>query len=337
MIDTPRAVRAGEELDLARLAPYLETLGLSGPLAVQQFPSGFSNLTYLLRVGEREVVLRRPPFGSEVRSAHDMGREFRILDALIRVFPKVPCPIAYCEDLEVLGVPFYLMERVPGVILRDRAPDNLRPVSEAAVDLLADIHDLDPIPGLGRGEGYVERQIRGWSERYLRARTDDVPQLEQVAAWLLEQMPASAGTCVIHNDYKYDNLVLNPDDLSDIRAVLDWEMATVGDPLMDLGTSLGYWIEADDPPALRALPFSISAQPGNLTRAEVVARYAARRGITIANWHFYYAYGLFKIAVVAQQIYARYKQGRTRDDRFANLIMAVRILGTQAHDVLGGC
>ncbi|HEY4001759.1 MAG TPA: phosphotransferase family protein [Candidatus Xenobia bacterium] len=330
-LDQPKAVRAGEELDLDLLARCLETVGLRGPIEVQQFPRGFSNLTYLLRVDGTELVLRRPPVGSTVKSAHDMEREYRILAAIHPRFGRVPRPIGYFPE-----GPLYLMERVPGVILRDGAaplePSVMRTLSEATVDNLADIHRIDTkgLESLGRGEGYVERQVKGWADRYQKARTDDVPELERAITWLAEHLPAQAGSVLIHNDYKYDNLVLNPERLSDIRAVLDWEMATIGDPLMDLGTTLGYWMQADDPPAFRQLPFTLTSSAGNLTRAEVVERYAKRSGRPVDQPAFYYTFGLFKVAVIAQQIYYRFRQGLTQDERFAMLGMAVKLLGQQA-------
>ena len=356
LIDQPTAVRAGEELDAAALAAYLARTvpafagATADELEVQQFGAGFSNLTYLVRAGDAEAVLRRPPFGARGGSAHDMAREHRILAALAPTYGKVPRPLAYCDDPAVLGAPFYVMERVHGVILRGRPPQELalaattmRALSETFVDELAAIHAVDVqatgLAELGKPEGYVERQLSGWTRRWTAARSGDVPEIERLASWLAaHQPPESAGgapAALIHNDFKYDNLVLAPDDLTRVIAVLDWEMATVGDPLMDLGTSLGYWVEPDDPLELRALGLGLTALPGNLTRAELVARYAERTGRAVPPERaaFYYAYGLFKIAVVAQQIYARYVAGHTKDPRFARLDVAVRALGGAAERV----
>jgi aminoglycoside phosphotransferase (APT) family kinase protein len=345
LLDQPRAVRPGEELDPARLTAYLATAApdLGGPIEVRQFPQGYSNLTYLLRIGGREVVLRRPPFGVGKSSAHDMGREYRTLAGVARVYPLVPRPLVYCADETVLGAPFYLMERVPGLILRTRPPAGLdlppptmRRLAEVTIDNLAAIHALDyqaaGLGDLGHPAGYAGRQVQGWTARYARARTDDIPDIEQAATWLAEHIPpdADAGAALLHNDYKYDNLVLDPADLPRIRAVLDWEMATIGDPLMDLGTTLGYWVQADDAPELQAMRFGPTTLPGNLTRAELVQRYAQASGRDVTGIGFYYVYGLFKIAVIAQQIYARYRQGYTHDARFAGLLPAIQALGRAA-------
>lgn len=345
-LDTPQPPRAGEELDSAVLAAYLRReLELEGPLEVAQFPSGFSNLTYALKVGDRELILRRPPFGAHVKSAHDMGREHRILTALSPAYPKAPAPVAYCSDLAVLGAPFYLMERVRGVILRPTMPDAMRPdstlmgrIAESWVATLAELHAVDydavGLGDLGRPEGYIARQIEGWAERYRRAATHDVPALDSAAAWLADNLPAEGPPALIHNDFKYDNVVLDPNDWSRVVAVLDWEMATVGDPLMDLGTALGYWVDPDDPPQLQALQLSPTTLPGNPTRSEVAEHYARRTGREIDHPVFYYVYGLFKIAVIVQQIYQRYRRGLTQDRRFKDLHLAVASCGETARQAI---
>jgi len=348
VIDQPKSVRAGEELDLGKLDGYLSKhlAGYSGPLVVEQFPSGYSNLTYLLRAGDQQLVLRRPPFGAQAKGGHDMSREYKILSHLIDVYPKVPRPLIYCNDESVLGAPFYVMERLHGIILRaskpkglELTPDLMASLSESFVDALAELHRLDPaaagLTDLGRPEGYVKRQVEGWIERYRKAQTDDIPAMEQLAAWMPEHIPAEAGTALIHNDFKYDNLVLNPDDLPQIIGVLDWEMATLGDPLMDLGTTLGYWVDPDDPPELKMLAFVLTALPGNLNRQQVVDRYTEKTDRDIPDAMFYYVYGLFKIGVIAQQIYYRFKHGFTKDPRFGALILGVQALsktGTLALD-----
>lgn len=338
MLDKPRGLRDSDAVPLERLSEYLKrALDWSGDLEIEQFPSGHSNLTFLLRAGSSEYVLRRPPFGAKIKSAHDMGREYRTLKLLYEVYPKVPRPIAYCEDEAVIGAPFYLMERVCGIILRRDLPEGvtvtsaqMRSLSEEFIDNLAEIHSLEParFGDVNRARGYVERQVRGWTERYYNSRTDDLADIETVARWLASHMPPDSSPALIHNDYKYDNLVLTPD--LRILAVLDWEMATVGDPLMDLGTTLGYWVTEADNEALQEMRFCATTLPGNLTRGELIERYQARTGRHIEDVLFYYAYALFKIAVIAQQIYARYKQGHSRDERFAKLIDGIRVLGASA-------
>jgi aminoglycoside phosphotransferase (APT) family kinase protein len=342
-LDKTSAVRPGEELDAGKLFSYLRQHIPdleSAALQIEQFPSGHSNLTYLLRAGVRELVLRRPPFGAKIKTAHDMGREYHILSRLAAVYARVPRVLAYCEDESVLGAPFYVMERIKGVILRAAPPKGLeltptlmRALSENFVANLVEIHAIDyqaaALGDLGRPAGYVQRQIEGWTQRYVNARTDDIPAIERVAAWLAGHTPpdTDARGTLIHNDYKYDNLVLAPDDLARIVGVLDWEMATIGDPLMDLGTSLGYWVDPDDPPELQLLRFGVTTLPGNLNRRELAERYAQLSGRDVSDILFFYVYALFKIAVIVQQIYARYKAGLTQDERFARLIDAVRVLG----------
>ena len=341
--DEAGSVRPGEELDLEKLASYLagQLGGVEGQVTVEQFPNGHSNLTYLLRLGDRELVLRRPPFGNRVKSAHDMGREYRILSRLCRVYGPAPCPVLFCDDDGVLGAPFYLMERRRGIILRkpppaDRPipPETVRRLCESLVDGLAALHALDyeaaGLGELGKPEGYVERQVTGWSRRYHDAQTNDVPSLDRAAEWLAANRPAESGAALIHNDYKFDNLVLDPDDPGRIVAVLDWEMATIGDPLMDLGTTLGYWIESSDPEALRRFLGGPTALPGSLTRHELALRYCQTAGRELPDLLFHHVYGLFKIAAIAQQIYARYARGATQDPRFAALGGVVAALGESA-------
>ena len=346
--DEARPVRAGEEIDPARLGAYLEAaLGLHGLPEIEQFPGGHSNLTYLVRCGGREMVLRRPPVGSKVKSAHDMGREARVLSHLAPVWPRAPRPIVYCEDASVLGAPFYLMERLRGLIIRrtvpegvDFPPETARRLSASFADVLAELHGVDYVAAglgdLGNPEGYVARQVSGWTKRYADSRTDDVADVESVAAWLAARQPPSPPPVLLHNDFKYDNLVLDPADPARIVGVLDWEMSTIGDPLMDLGTALCYWVEAGDPAELRAARFGPTQLPGTMSRRELAQAYAARRGVSLDHLPFYYAFGLFKTAVVAQQIYFRFKQGLTRDPRFAAMIEGVRALAAQAARVVAG-
>ena len=329
--DSTKAVRQGEELDLTRLEPYLRSHfpDLGGELVVKQFPSGHSNLTYSVALGDREMVLRRPPFGSKVKSAHDMGREYNVLQKLHSAYPT-PRPLLYCTDDSVLGAPFYVMERVRGLILRRNLPEGLalpqetaKKLSESFIDNLAALHGLDytalGLGELGKPQGYLERQVRGWMERYQGSKTHDLAEVEPLSAWLREHMPERSGATLIHNDYKYDNMVLDPTDITQIKAVLDWEMCTLGDPLTDLGTALAYWIDPDDPPEMQVVRWGPTIVPGMLRRAELGQRYAQQTGRDLSDIVFYYVFAMFKVAVIIQQIYYRYFHGLTKDERFASL------------------
>lgn len=332
-------VRPGEELDCSQLENYLiqKFPNITGPLVIRQFPGGASNLTYLIEFGDREMVLRRPPFGNQVKSAHDMGREYRVLSKLHEVYFPAPRPLIYCEDDSVLGAPFYAMERRRGVILRNR-PDNppldsstQKQICESLVRNLADLHRIDFVAAglgdLGRPEGYARRQVEGWTKRYYTAQTDEHPELDLTIKWLNENLPATHDAAIVHNDYKFDNIVLDPNDLTRIIGVLDWEMCTIGDPLMDLGTTLGYWIQGDEKEMEGFIKYSPTALPGSLTRRELAEKYAEIAGRDLSKMLFYYTFGLFKIAVIIQQIYARYVKGYTQDQRFANNDRRVALLG----------
>jgi aminoglycoside phosphotransferase (APT) family kinase protein len=340
--DEPKQIRKGEGLDLGSLKAFLSNeLGFKGEVSAAQFPSGYSNLTYLLKCGLGEYVLRRPPFGANIKSAHDMSREYRFLKALEAPFKKVPKPVIYCEDESVIGAPFYLMERLQGVILRgfmkpDQSLDGetMNAIANSSIETLAELHAIDiqksGLGGMGKPDGYVERQVRGWSERYSKSQTDQIDEIDEVKSWLSENMPAKSSSAVIHNDFKYDNLVLAQDDFTKIIGVLDWEMATIGDPLMDLGTSLAYWIQPDDPEVMIKMNISSTHWKGNPTRNQVAAKYAKLSGRNLNDIVFYYVFGLFKNAVIVQQIYSRFKAGHTSDPRFANLIHAVKVCGLMA-------
>ena len=343
--DKPTKVRQGEELDMEVIERFLKNNipGLSGEILVKQFPSGYSNLTYLIQVGDKELVLRRPPFGRKAKTAHDMGREYRILKALNPVFPYCPKPLAYTEDESIMGCPFYVMERIQGIILRknlpkglDFTPDQMRSLCENLLDVHYKLHSIDykaiGLEGFGKPEGYVKRQVEGWSERYRAAHTPDAPAFKKVMQWLHDRMPPDfSKPAVIHNDFKLDNVVLDPDNPLKIVGVLDWEMATLGDPLMDLGSSLGYWVQSDDAPNFQAVGTLPTNLPGALTRDELVKRYAEKAGIRINNIDFYFCFGLFRLAVIVQQIYYRFYHGQTKDERFKSLIVAVHILEEQAN------
>ena len=349
-VEATREPRAGEGLDAARLGAWLEQAlpGFAGPLAIRQFPAGFSNLTYLLTTPGRDYVLRRPPSGTRPRAGHDMLREYRVLAALGPHFRYCPRVLACCEDQSVIGAPFYIAERIHGLILRrDYPPDlaatpqRVRVQQQALVDVQAELHGIDVaaagLSDLGRAEGYIRRQVEGWTDRYERARTPDAPDARDVTDWLSAAQPTDAPVAaLIHNDFKLDNVVFDADHPEQLIGVLDWEMATLGDPRMDLGCSLAYWIEAGDPSWLRATRMLPTHLPGSLTRAEVVARYAAARGLAVEPLPFFQAFGLFRLAVIAQQIYLRYVQGHSRDERFAALGPAARALLRAAGVIAAG-
>ena len=339
-IDRATEIRSGEELDIQKLSTYLKNnvAEVGSEISVKQFPGGFSNLTYLITAGTKEYVLRKPPFGANIKSAHDMSREYNVLSLLEPVYSKIPKPIIYCEDDAIVGAPFYLMERVKGVILRnkipkglDLTPEHFKKLSLQTIENLVDLHSLElensKLISLGKPEGYVRRQVQGWIQRYFKAETDEIKSMNAAAEWMQSNMPTKETSAFIHNDYKYDNLVLDAESLA-IKAVLDWEMSTVGDPLMDLGTSLAYWVEVADHPALQS--YNLTWVEGNLTRQEVVEKYAELRNINIDDVLFYYVFGCFKLGVIAQQIYARYTQGFTKDERFAMLIHLVKACGHNA-------
>ena len=339
-MDRPTDVRQSEELAADRIESYLkETIpGLEGPVQVQQYPGGASNLTYLLSFANRQLVLRRPPFGTKAATAHDMGREYKVLSALNRHWPYAPRPLLYCRDESVMGAPFYVMEHLPGIILRKEIPQGLfttpqqvRRLYEKFVNALVELHSLDytamGLGDLGRPEGYVRRQVLGWNKRFRAARTPDVPDCEAVMAWLEEKIPPETGQSgIIHNDFKLDNIVLDPSDPYKIIGVLDWEMCTVGDPLMDLGCTLGYWVEKDDPEerhVIRTMPTHID---GALTRRQLVDLYGRTSGIKMDRFDFYYCFGLFRLAVIIQQIYYRYFHGQTRNPRVKTYAQGVHVL-----------
>jgi aminoglycoside phosphotransferase (APT) family kinase protein len=337
--DQTSVVRPGEELDLAKLEPFLRNHFPveTGPLVVRQFPSGHSNLTYSVHLGARELVLRRPPFGSKVRSAHDMGREFRVLSKLHSAYPPAPEVLLYCDDDSVLGAPFYMMEPIRGIILRRNLPAGLefsaetaRRLSESFLDNLAVLHGLDyaaiGLADLGKPQGYLERQVRGWTERYYGSKTHDYPEVEEISAWMAGHIPSTSGAALVHNDYKYDNLVLDPNNLTKIVGVLDWEMCTIGDPLSDLGTALAYWVDAEDPEDLQKIRWGPTTLLGNMTRAQLLQRYAQATGHDVSGMDFYLTFARFKIAVIIQQIYYRYHVGLTKDDRFASMPGIVALL-----------
>lgn len=331
LLDKAVAVRQGEELDLARVDAFLKAKipGLQGSPEPEQFPGGASNLTYLLHYADRDLILRRPPFGHRAKSAHDMLREAKIMSALKPVYPYVPEVLAICDDPAVMDADFYVMQRIPGIIPRSNlpkgmtlTPEETRALCLSVIDKLIELHLVDykaaGLDTLGKGGGYVKRQIDGWSDRYRKARTPDVNDFETVMAWLQAKMPAQdIATTLIHNDFRFDNVILNPDNPQQVIGVLDWEMATLGDPLMDLGNTLAYWAQADDDATMQLMRRQPTHLPGMLTRDEVVAYYGEKTGFKVDNFDFYTIYGLFRLAAILQQIYYRFYHGQTKNPAFA--------------------
>ncbi|WP_255218326.1 phosphotransferase family protein [Janibacter terrae] len=350
------AVRPEDAFDATRVAQWLRAqvtpdlaAELEGDPQVRQFDSGASNLTYELRWPARTLVLRRPPHGALGGSAHNMRREHDIQAALGPVFPHAPGMIALCTDASVLGSDFYVMDKLEGTILGKDLPEGVTLSPEQATALcdnalatLVELHEVDvtavpELAALDRGDGYVHRQVEGWTRRFRAAATDDVPDFEDVMAWLAEHEPADRPHALIHNDFRLDNLVLDADDPTRVVGVLDWELATVGDPLMDLGGALAYWAQADDDETMRSLRLQPTHLPGMLTRAEVVERYCAARGLQVSEreWAFYEVFGLFRLAGIAQQIYQRYRAGATTNPRFAVFGPMVTYLGARCRSLIG--
>jgi len=329
-----------ESKEIIQLQSFLAANGfsISQEIKVEQFKGGFSNLTYLLDLDGKEIVLRRPPLGVKISKAHDMLREFKVLQALEKAaYSKTPKAFLVCEDISIIGAPFFLMEKVDGEILRNKMPKGIdlsptffKQLSVNTLNSLIELHQLELIDSglihLGKPEGYVLRQVEGWISRYEKAKTEEISLLEDAANWLMENLPSQVDSCsFIHNDFKFDNLVLHSWDNPQIDAVLDWEMATIGDPLMDLGTLLAYWAEADD--ALELKMFNLSHVEGNFTRQDVINYYAEHSNLDLSQILFYYIFGLFKVATIAQQIYQRFSQGYANDPRFGELIKVVRAFG----------
>ncbi len=339
-------VRKGEELEVEVLERYLRGRldGAEGNLSILQFSGGHANLTYLLKFGDQEFVLRRPPLGQVASKAHDMGREFRVLSRLYMFFPLAPRALLYCEDTDVIGAPFFIMERRSGIVVRERVPPVFgggadaagnRTLSEVLVDTLADLHAVDflkaGLQDLGRPEGYMLRQVEGWAERYTRARTKEIPFVGDLRAWLLDRMPAAQRQALVHNDWRLDNIMLHPEDPGRVVAVFDWDMCTLGDPLADLGCLLSFWFEKGE--GMEKMAPMPSVLPGFMSRKEAVERYGARSGLDMAKADVYHVFGLFKMAVVVQQIYYRYSRGQTLDKRFETFGLGAELLMSQAWEL----
>ncbi len=339
LLDHPGTIRSGEELDADKLELFLRHhfANETGALTIRQFPSGHSNLTYSLHLDAKELVLRRPPFGSKVRSAHDMSREFRVLSKLHSVYAPAPEVLLYCDDASVIGAPFYVMQPIHGIILRRHLPSGLdfpaetaRRLSASFIENLIHLHRVDyaaaGLSDLGKPEGYLQRQVNGWTERYYGSKTHDYPEVEKIVQWMQQHTPTMSAVSLIHNDYKYDNVVLDSSEITRIVGVLDWEMCTIGDSLSDLGTALGYWSDATDPEELQENRWGPTNEPGSLTRAEIVHYYSQKTGCDASQIAFYLAFARFKLAVIVQQIYFRYHQGLTKDQRFASMPDTIRML-----------
>ena len=338
----PGAVVERHALDREALSAYLKTLGYEGPLEIKEFGGGYSNVTYLLKIGERELVMRRGPVGVTVHGAHDMAREHRTLVALAPMWTKSPRPVALCDDLAVLGAKFYLMERVDGVVLRRDAegiaPETMHRLCESLVDTLVEFHQIDyekaGLGHIGRPAGFLDRQVSGWIERYKVAKTDEIPDVHTVERWLAANIPTPQPPTLLHNDFKYDNVLVDR-ALTGVVCVLDWEMTTLGDPLVDLGASLALWQQEGDAPDLMAARFGPTHLPGNLTRLQVAERYAQKTGADLAKLPWYYVLGLYKMIGALQQLYRRYVLGHTKEERYKNLAIAIRGMAAEGVRVMG--
>lgn len=348
LLDRPREVRSGETFDLAAVDEWLkgQLSGLDGQPTVLQFPGGASNLTYLLTYPQRELILRRPPFGHKAKSAHDMVREYRVQSALKPVYPAVPNMVALCQDPAIMDCDFYVMDRIRGIIPRANLPPGLeltreqtRKLCQSVIDKLIELHQVDyraaGLESLGKGAGYVKRQIEGWTDRYKKSKTWNVPSWRRVSRWLADHMPEDVATVVIHNDFRFDNIVLDMADPETIIGVLDWEMATLGDPLMDLGNSLAYWVQASDDRFHQMLRRQPTHLPGMFSRREVVEYYCERMKLSTANWTFYEVYGLFRLAVIVQQIYYRYYHRQSRNPAFRHFWLFNQYLHWRSKRAIG--
>lgn len=339
VIDVGGEVRHGEELDIAAVDAWLKQQrpDIAGQPEVTQYSGGASNWTYRLAYPSHDLILRRGPSGTKAKGAHDMGREFKVQSALKPVYPCVPEMLAFCDDESIIGAEFYVMERLEGIIPRANMPrglelteDTTRELCQSVVEKFVELHQVDyqaaGLEAMGKGDGYCRRQIDGWTARYQKAKTWNVPSFKKVMQWLDANCPDDIATCVIHNDYRFDNVVLNPENPTEVIGVLDWEMATLGDPLMDLGNTLAYWVQADDDFLIRSMRRQPTHLPGMLTRQQVVDYYLEKSGLKPEKWAFYEVYGLFRLAVILQQIYYRYHHKQTDNPAFKNFWILVNYL-----------
>lgn len=349
VIDKAGSVRSGEELDLSQLAPWLSERieGLSGQPEVTQYSGGASNWTYCLSYPDKELILRRAPAGTKAKGAHDMGREYRLQKALKPVYPYVPDMLAHSDDEALIGAEFYVMEKLNGIIPRKNLPRGLSLSKEQveklctnALDSLISLHMVDHkaagLEHLGKGEGYTARQIEGWTHRYTKARTWNVPSGKYVSQWLANNLPETERICITHNDFRFDNLVLDENDPTHIIGVLDWELATLGDPLMDLGNSLAYWVEEGDDFLSQATRRQPTHLEGIFTRQQVIDYYLEKAGFKVDDFTFYQVYGLFRLAAIAQQIYYRYHHKQTRNPAFKHYWFFVHYLMRRCRKLIKG-
>ncbi|WP_245831742.1 phosphotransferase family protein [Oceanobacillus senegalensis] len=341
-------VRDGEDFDRKAVKSYIsDNYGQlpSPPLEVKQFSTGVSNLTYFIRSGGWEAVLRRPPNGPLPPKAHDMKRESEFLTKLHPYFSYVPEPYVMCEDTSIIGVPFYVMERKKGIVLDEEFPLNMeitneqiQKLSHHVVDRLAELHTIDyeeaGLSHFGYPDGFVERQVHGWIKRYDKAKTYSIPYVDKVCKWLIDHIPQTTISSVIHNDYKLNNMLLT-EDLTNINAILDWEMVTIGDPLFDLGGALVYWVQKDDPDTIQeSLPSITAKSDGFISREAFIERYASKTNSNIQAIDFYVALNYFKLGVAVQQIYYRWKMGKSKDERFATFHQRAHHLIQQAYEII---
>jgi aminoglycoside phosphotransferase (APT) family kinase protein len=346
-LDKAADVRAGDEINTDAIARFVRqhVSGLLGEMRVKQFKGGASNMTYQLDFDNGSFILRCPPAGTKARSAHDMWREYNVMQKLKPAYPYVPDMIAFCRDESIIGREFYIMEKLIGIIPRAELPkglalnpDQVHKLCTNVIDKMIELHKVDyqaaGLTGLGKGAGYVQRQVSGWTDRYAKAKTDNVPAFARVIKWLTEHMPQDVATCVIHGDFRFDNVVLNADDPTQVIGVLDWEMATLGDPLMDLGNSLAYWVEADDPIQMQLSRRQPTHLSGMMTRDEVVRYYCDAMSYHDIDFTFYRIYGLFRLAVIAQQIYYRFHQGQTDNPVFGSFYVMVQYLNEYCEELL---
>lgn len=327
--DDTISVREGENFDHKVIKQYLLSHIDGIPdeaLEVRQFPTGASNLTYLLKCGNWEGVLRRPPFGPLPPKAHDMKREYRFLMHLYPVFKLAPEPYILCEDETVIGAPFYVMERREGIVIDHEFPPGYsistqmcQNISYLVVDTLVKLHEVNykeaGLESFGHPEGFLERQVHGWIKRYERAKTDEIAEFNKLAHWLVNHIPVMREATIIHNDFKLNNMLFSP-DFKQIRALVDWEMSTIADPLFDLGVALSYWVQEDDPVLLKNNIKTVTTIPGFISRRDFIEYYAKKSGRDVSSLHFYVTFAYFKLAVIVQQIYYRWKTGQTKDERF---------------------